>query len=290
MRRPTSALFVTPLPLSIFYNNAPQLKSSTTVRASSLQMKQTPSGTPPAPTDPPDPRFSRFREFAATGGDRAVQEAMVREALWQATRAATTEYLESTIQGHLDAVSAQLSDLYLRSERDILSRNEELVRRESLQNISKWNQHLITGSKNSKISRSEILKELAIVDAMLRRNRSTKRRQKSRIYMFPPNSPLSSKRPNKRAISASTYPVGLLLTFAMCVAVIESLEGSVARSQGALHVAKCAVVSFPLVWMITHLRSVRTADGKSSAEIADVRTGDDKPSASVGDMSPGDDA
>lgn len=81
-----------------------------------------------------------------------------------------------------------------------------------------------------------------------------------------------------------------MLTLVMCVAAIESLEGSVARSQGALHVAKCAVVSLPLVWMITHLRSVRTPGEKSSAAIADVQTADEKSSALVADMSADDDA
>lgn len=205
-----------------------------------------------------------------------MQEAMVREALWQATRAATTEYLESTIQDHLDAVSTQLSDLYLRSERDILSRNEELVRRESLQSISKWNQQLIAGSKNSKISRSEILKELAIVDAMLRRNRKAKKRQKNRVYVIPPNSSLSPKRPKKESSATITMrPVGLLLTLIMCVTAIESFEASFARGHGAFQLAKYVAVSLPLVWIIALLKNVRTPDGKSSSTVADASSDDD---------------
>lgn len=198
-----------------------------------------------------------------------MQDVLVREALRRATYRAATESLESTIQDKLDAVSGLLSDMYIRSERDIRSRNDEMVRRESLSNVSKWNQQLIAGSKQSKISRSEISKELAIVDAMLRRNHREKQRRKSRrrrsvlvrrISSASANPPVG----NVDQHAVMTYPARVALGAFTCVSVIQTFEGIASQEDGPANLVKYAAVSSLLILLIFQFRSKSQAGGSDS--------------------------
>eukprot|EP00177_Eucheuma_denticulatum_P008667 GFKZ01015761.1.p1 GENE.GFKZ01015761.1~~GFKZ01015761.1.p1 ORF type:complete len:312 (+),score=30.19 GFKZ01015761.1:130-936(+) len=224
------------------------------------------------PTDPNDDnRFARLPEFTSAGGNALVQDVLVREALRRATYRAATESFESTIQDKLDAVSGLLSDMYMRSERDIRNRNDELVRKESLSNVSKWNQQLIEGSKQSKISRSEISKELAIVDALLRRNHREKQRRRSRRRRSVVVRRISSGPTNDGAGDGSqrsvmTHPARIALGAFTCVSVIQTFEGIASQEDGPANLVKCAAVSSLLILLVFQFKS------RSSAEPSNPRS------------------
>lgn len=124
--------------------------------------------------------FGRFREFTSVGGDAEMQNDLVLEVLRQATHISTSESMESTIQTHLDAASEILSDMYSKGEREIEERNHRLAIQASLPEISKWNKQLIDGNKASRQHRMEISKELALVDALLKRTARAKRNRNSK--------------------------------------------------------------------------------------------------------------
>lgn len=123
--------------------------------------------------------FGRFREFTSAGGDTQMQNDLVLEVMRQATHISTSESMESTIQTHLDAASEILSEMYSKGEREIEERNHRLALQASLPEISKWNKQLIDGNKASRQHRMEISKELALVDALLKRTARAKRNRNS---------------------------------------------------------------------------------------------------------------
>lgn len=189
----------------------------------------------------------------------------MQEALRRATYRAATESFESTIQDKLDAVSGLLSDMYMRSQRDIQSRNDELVRRESLSNVSKWNQQLIAGSKKSKISRSEISKELAIVDALLRRNHREKQRRKSRrrrsvVVRRIPSDSANAGEENGGQHGVMTHPARMALGAFTCVSVIQTFEGIASQEDGPANLVKCAAVSSLLILLVFQFKSKSPAN------------------------------
>lgn len=124
--------------------------------------------------------FGRFREFTSVGGDAEMQKDLVLEVLRQATHISTSESMESTIQTHLDAASEILSDMYSKGEREIEERNHRLALQTSLPEISKWNKQLMDGNKASRQHRMEISKELALVDALLKRTARAKRNRSAK--------------------------------------------------------------------------------------------------------------
>lgn len=213
-------------------------------------------GSAPPPSES-DPTFGRFREFTSRDGDAALQDALEREVLWQATRTATTHTLETTIQDELKAVSDLLADMYSRSDRDMASRNEELARRTSLPNISKWNQQLIAGSKMSKTSRSEISKELAVVEVMLRRNRRARGRRRRRTSGVGETGEKSIYT-SEDAIKSATRPTSMLFTFAVCFTAIQWFERIAAQDSGPSHLANSAALSSLVLVMGAYLRSTRS--------------------------------
>lgn len=230
-----------------------------------------------------DRMFARFREFTASGGDNVLQDELVREVMWQATQAATTETLESAIKMEIDSVSDLLSEMYTRGERDIVQRNEELARRTSLPNISKWNQQLIKGHKASKIRRSEISKELAIVDAMLKRsarqrNRSRRSRPTTRRYSLGNPSPTASA-PSTAAATSNSRPDrrkgilqinghnALIFTLFVCVLALQSFEKISARENGPSQLANCAVISSVVMVSCAYMNSLHAAYRKANDEL-----------------------
>lgn len=127
---------------------------------------------------PNDGPLSRFSEFVPAEGDKSLQNDLVREVLWQATRTTTSDNMESTIRSHLDLVSEMLADMYSKGERDLRDRNEDIVRREALPNISKWNQTVIERHRISKTTKEEIDREIAVVNAILKRKEKLRRNRR----------------------------------------------------------------------------------------------------------------
>lgn len=226
-------------------------------------------GSTPPPAEG-DGGLGRFREFTSREGDTALQDALEREVLWQATRTATTQTLETTIQDQLKAVSDLLADMYSRSDRDMRSRNEELALRTSLPNISKWNQQLIEGSKMSKSKRSEISKELAIVEVMLRRNQRARGRRRRRTSSAK-GGRLSERNPsgashthalNEEAVKLASRPASMLFTFTACVTALNWFERIAAQDSGPSHLANGAALSSIVLLTGAYLRSMRRDSDK----------------------------
>lgn len=211
-----------------------------------------------------DGGLGRFREFTSREGDHAVQDTLEREVLRQVTRTATTHTLETTIQDELKAVSDNLADMYSRSDRDRQSRHEELARRASLANISKWNQQLIQGAKMSKSNRSEISKELAVVQVMLRRNRRGrgKRRRRSATVAQRRRDGDVGYALDEEAVKQASKPIRLLFTVMVCVNALRGFEHVAVQESGPTQLAKGAA-AFSLVLLTgACLRSIGEAARK----------------------------
>lgn len=215
--------------------------------------------------------FGRFQEFTPSSGNARTQDNLVREVLWQALRLSTSESMDSTIQSQLDATSETISDMYTKSERDIVERNERLAMQTSLPNISKWNQQLIAGNKTSKQHQMEILKELALVDALLKRNMRKKkiadgqRRRRQRISHNRKTSVLdldaSSKDVARRASKSTAISSAsqLLFTIVVCSVGIQSFESITSREGGAARLANYAAFSSFLILLLSYMSALRGA-------------------------------
>lgn len=256
----TLFILASPLPGRTFSGLHSQHAKSRT-RSASTSMSSGPGrGNLPPPSDP---NFGRFREFTSRDGDASLQDALEREVMWQATRTATTHSLESTIQDELKAVSDELADMYSRSDRDMSSRNEELARRTSLENISKWNQQLIAGSKMSKTFRSEISKELAVVEVMLRRNRRAHGRGRRRTSGVGETGGgragvKSTYAMDEDAIKLASRPASMLFTFTVCLTAVRWFERIATQDSGPSHLANSAALTSLLLVMGAYLRSTRS--------------------------------
>lgn len=236
----------------------------------------------PYPTESDIP-FARFREFNTSAGDTALQNDLVRDVMWQATRTVTTQNMESTIQQQIDAVSELLSEMYTRSERDIVRRNEELARQTCLPNISKWNQQLIEGHKQSKLRQSEISKELEIVDTMLRR---TMRKRKSKgirnsakttatapqpSIPKPPQPIDDATMPSRSALLRGVLqikgPKALLFTVTVCVLALESFENIARHENGPSQLANYALIASVFLLSFAYLHTLRSAYQKANLDL-----------------------
>ncbi|PXF43981.1 hypothetical protein BWQ96_06291 [Gracilariopsis chorda] len=234
-------------------------------RCSPLRMRATPPPSDPSqagqPPEDHDFRYARFSEFNSNHGDAVVQDDLVREVLWQATRTVTTQNMESTIQVQIDAVSDLLSDLYTKSERDIVKRNEELAIRTSLPTISKWNQQLIKGHKASKLRQSEISKELAVVDALLKRATRRKKNQYRRSTQLSMSS--SQHVPSLSFLLKQLFniraPNALLFTLVVCVLALESFDNIASQENGPSTLASYAAFTSLFLISCAYLRALRAA-------------------------------
>lgn len=186
----------------------------------------------------PDKRFSRLSEFTSVSGDLSVQNRIAEEAYTQVTRLEALEQFDMTIRNKMDSVSEYLTDLYLKSHRDMENKNEELVLKESLENISKWNQTLIEGSRRSRLEQSEISKELAAVQELLRRRqRKVKRGRKGRRR--------GRKTRTKRDDNGGKELVKLMCTTMMGWGMWQIVEGLTAEEELMTgHAARGAVFVF----------------------------------------------
>lgn len=257
----TTTLFISasPLPGRTFTHGLHSQHAKSKARRTKTFMSTGPGrGNTPPPSEG-NAGLGRFREFTSREGDAALQDALEREVLWQATRVTTTQTLETTIQDELKAVSDLLADMYSRSDRDMSSRNEELAIRTSLPNISKWNQQLIKGSKMSKSKRSEISKELEVVEVMLRRNQRARGRRRRRT------STASRGRAGEsstyvledEAVKLATRPANMLFTFAVCVTALQWFERIAATHSGPSHLVNSAALSSFVLLTGAYIRAMR---------------------------------
>lgn len=230
--------------------------------------------------DSDDSSFSlgRLREFIASPGDLRAQDELVHEVLWQATRLSTSESMESTIQSHLDAASETLSEMYTKSTRDIEERNERLAIQTSLPNISKWNQQLIAGNKASKQHRQEISKELALVDALLKRTarktRVSGRRRRRTIKNTQVQNATSGisqasswDNPGPSGSTKISKSGGLLFTTVVCAVAFESFDRITSREGGAAHLANYAAFSSLLILSLAYLKALHRVAQNAHEEL-----------------------
>ncbi|CAN8068604.1 unnamed protein product [Agarophyton chilense] len=236
-------------------------------------MSASPPPTPSPSDEQPDNRYARFSEFSITTGDAKLQNDLAKELNWQATRTITNQNIESTIQMRIDAVSDLLSELYTNSERDIFRRNEELAIRTSLPNISKWNQQLIQGHKASKLRRSEISKELAIVHALLKRTARTRSKSKRKSPKTPSSlaSHLTSTLPSRATLLADvrrlSAPNAVLFTVVICTLALESFESVVSQENGPSTLANYAAFVSAFVVSCTYFHTLRSAHCRARADL-----------------------
>lgn len=200
-----------------------------------------------------------------------MQDEIVREVLWQATCTAMTEDMEVSIREEIDLVSDMLSSLYSRGEKDIVERNEKVARMASMQDVSKWNQQLIAGHKNSKRMRSEISKELAIVDALLKRNRTqrdarkAKRRSRNSARSF-----VRGQSPGEEFSSALGFisPFSaLFFSIGACALSLESFENIASQENGPGHLAQIGAVSVILILMFAQLHALRSLHRRAAEDV-----------------------
>jgi hypothetical protein len=109
----------------------------------------------------------RLTEFASAGGDRVVQDALAREALWRAAQAGLTDVIDGKIAEFDAGASARLSGLFDRGGRDIAARNEQFALRAALADLARWNYSWREGRAASRQKRQEIEAELAAVNKLL---------------------------------------------------------------------------------------------------------------------------
>lgn len=274
--------FVSPslpsLPCHSTVSRTTQFAKKTAVhRRVPLRMRATPPPSDPSQTGPPsedhDFRYARFSEFNSNRGDAVVQDDLVREVLWQATRTVTTQNMESTIQMQLDAVSDLLTDLYTKSERDIVKRNEEIAIRTSLPTISKWNKQLIKGHKASKLQQSEISKELAVVDALLKRATRRKKNNYKRSTQLSASSSMSSSQqvPSLSFLFKQLFkiraPSALLFTLVVCVLALESFDNIASQENGPSTLASYAAFSSLVLISCAYLHALRGAYTRANARL-----------------------
>lgn len=182
--------------------------------------------------------------------------------------------MESTIQEEIDAVSDMLSDMYSRGERDITQKNEERALRASLPNISKWNQQLIEGHKESKKRKKDIIDELQIVDALLRREtRKTRRLSKRRFRKSSTTLPIHSvsQPQSDTPITSETVSISptnaFLFTVTVCVVALESFDGIATQENGPSQLAHYAAFTAMAILSCAYLHSLRSAYQKSSDDL-----------------------
>jgi len=134
---------------------------------------------PTMPKTPPkliprqqQPSFSSTRsaEFLSLGGDRVLQNELADTIIWEAQKLGYTEHLDFFVTSELFKFRESLLAEYQNGQKGFIDRSNRLAMLESLNQISQWNQTLIDIDKETKQMRSKIRDELAVIDALLRRN------------------------------------------------------------------------------------------------------------------------
>lgn len=115
-----------------------------------------------------DYAVGRLGEFSSSEGDENLQNQLAKEVMWQARKIASEEHMDLVVNFEMLKAKNVLSEMYIKSERDIMASHEDIVLRLSLDDITKWNQHVQEGYRTSKARRSEISAELAIVHRLLK--------------------------------------------------------------------------------------------------------------------------
>ena len=264
----------------------------------------------------PPINFGRLGEFSSPGGDRVLQDELAREVLRQATRISSAETMEDSINLRIREVTELLGDLYTKSEKDIVERNEDIVRRASLENITKWNQQVMAGSKYSKNMRIEISKELEIVRAMLKRRRAqpgarpaTKKNIARKVDGPQSSFVLGEEWPSRNSLGRGTVDVSssgtncyhlgkrvnerdnvvgvvkplpaLFFTLGTCTLLLESFESIASRENGSTHLAQWGTLTAIFIAVYSHAQSLLSISSKNRGvvrrkDVTDVNSSSDE--------------
>lgn len=223
--------------------------------------------------------MGRFREFVALDvGDQRMRDDIAQQALKQAMYLSASESIDSTIQANLNLVSDLLSDLYARSEREIIERNEKMTLRSTLPIMSKVNQKVMAGQESLRLQKLAISKELQLVEALLKRSSRKKRLSSNRN---------SSKRQRRNRASQTTQSVdndgsksisasvlsrlanssGLLFTAVVCIVSLETFETVMASEGGTDKLANISTWSALGILSLAYLDALRSAAKKAKADL-----------------------
>mmetsp|Transcript_5526 Transcript_5526/g.13440 ORF Transcript_5526/g.13440 Transcript_5526/m.13440 type:complete len:258 (+) Transcript_5526:418-1191(+) len=119
----------------------------------------------------------RRAEWGVTGDD-ALQDNLVKEVQWQAHRVAHTEYLDFLVSKEMSKTRESLDEWYNAQAPRLMEKGEQLAMLESLDDVSRWNQEVLAGHRQSQQSRAEISEELAVIRALLDRHVRVSERRK----------------------------------------------------------------------------------------------------------------
>lgn len=223
--------------------------------------------------------MGRFREFIApNSGDERTRDDIAQQALKQALYLSTSESIDSTIQANLNLVSDLLSDLYARSEREIIERNEKMALRSTLPIMSKVNQKVMAGQESLRLQKMAISKELQLVEALLKRSSrkkpSSSRRNSSRRRRPDrwSQSSQSDQNDTSNTITASILSGlinsrGLLFTAVLCIISLETFETVMASEGGTEKLANISTWSALVILSLAYLDTLRSAARKATNDL-----------------------
>lgn len=210
------------------------------------------------PVNGPSNSFGRFDEFSMSpGGDRSVQDGLARAVMRAATRQASAHDMDMSIASGMQNVTELLEEMYIKSHRHIVERNEDIARRAALPNISKWNRQLIQGHKNSKNIRSQISKELAVVNALLKRAAPARKSRQSSLKIRP-HQPSSANTPHQPLIK-NKIPAALL-TIGTCTLLLQQFDYIAKHQNAHTQLAQIATASVAIVLLCAHIHGIADAN------------------------------
>ena len=207
--------------------------------------------------------FNRFGEFSSSPGNPAVQDELALQLMRGVIRASSEQNMDLTISTGIQGLSDNVAELYMKSERNIVERNKDIARRTSLPQITKWNRHLIDQHKHSKVLRSEISKELAIVHALLKRSpRPSSARAVVRVSRN--GDPVSISEgvttenvdTERRTRSVPNAATAALLSAGTCTLILSSFHSVAGKDNGPAQLAQFGTVSIVLVLLAARVHAL----------------------------------
>eukprot|EP00171_Calliarthron_tuberculosum_P014517 IDg14517t1 len=181
----------------------------------------------------------RLDEWASFDGDRKLQDSLVLELSRATRRAHSSQEMDQRIEHGMAGVSDHLTELYLRSARELEEQHADLARRAALPQLSKWNQFLIQNSKMSSRARATISEELAEVQTLLKRSQRNNPRPRA---------------PSQQAKKPSQFQ-NAIMTAGVTALMLSTFEGVAARENGPVQLAQFGSVSLLLCLLGIHLHN-----------------------------------
>lgn len=220
--------------------------------------------------------MGRFKEFIIPSeGDERTRDDIARLVLRQAMHLSASENIDSTIQANLNLLADFLSQLYARSEREILERNEKMTIRSSLPIMAKVNQKVIAGQKSVEIQKQAISKELQLVEALLRqtsrKNKSSHRNSRRRRTRSTHSQPLASEPTSyQNALSILARlktPAGCFFTLVVCAVFLETFDTIVAGDGGSEKLTTFSAWSTLFLLAFAYMDALRLAARKAKRSL-----------------------